>query len=165
MGPRRWREPPPTESLTGPLGAGGKSALIAMEIWRDDVNSKGGLLGRQVEFIYNDDQTNPARVPPIYTKLIDQDQVDLVVSSYGSNVIAPAMPIIMRKKMVFPSLFGLATAIITLMGEKLIEGQKTAKMSPKEAKAAAALAKAAAEANDEAEEEESYSFKPSKKAG
>jgi branched-chain amino acid transport system substrate-binding protein len=96
-------------SLTGPLGAGGKSALIAMEIWRDDVNSKGGLLGRQVEFIYNDDQTNPARVPPIYTKLIDQDQVDLVVSSYGSNVIAPAMPIIMRKKMVFPSLFGLAT--------------------------------------------------------
>ncbi len=58
-------------SLTGPLGAGGKSALIAMEIWRDDINSKGGLLGRQVEFIYNDDQTNPARVPPIYTKLID----------------------------------------------------------------------------------------------
>jgi len=95
-------------SLTGPLGAGGKSALIAMEIWRDDVNAKGGLLGRPVEFIYNDDQTNPARVPAIYTKLIEVDQVDLVVSSYGTNVIAPAMPIIMRKKMVFPSLFGLA---------------------------------------------------------
>jgi branched-chain amino acid transport system substrate-binding protein len=95
-------------SLTGPLGAGGKSALIAMEIWRDDVNAKGGLLGRPVEFVYNDDQTNPARVPAIYTKLIEVDQVDLVVSSYGTNVIAPAMPIIMRKKMVFPSLFGLA---------------------------------------------------------
>jgi branched-chain amino acid transport system substrate-binding protein len=95
-------------SLTGPLGAGGKSALIAMEIWRDDVNAKGGLLGRQVEFVYNDDQTNPARVPAIYTKLLEVDKVDLVVSSYGTNVIAPAMPIVMRKQMVFPSLFGLA---------------------------------------------------------
>jgi branched-chain amino acid transport system substrate-binding protein len=94
-------------SLTGPLGAGGKSALIAMEIWRDDVNAKGGLLGRPVEFIYNDDQTNPARVPAIYTKLLEVDKVDLVVSSYGTNVIAPAMPLVMRKKMVFPSLFGL----------------------------------------------------------
>jgi branched-chain amino acid transport system substrate-binding protein len=95
-------------SLTGPLGAGGKSALIAMEIWKDDVNAKGGLLGRKVEFVYNDDQTNPARVPAIYTKLIEVDQVDLVVSSYGTNVIAPAMPIVMRKQMVFPALFGLA---------------------------------------------------------
>jgi branched-chain amino acid transport system substrate-binding protein len=95
-------------SLTGPLGAGGKSALIAMEIWRDDVNAKGGLLGRKVEFVYYDDQTNPSRVPAIYTKLLNVDNVDLVVSSYGTNVIAPAMPIVMRKQMVFPALFGLA---------------------------------------------------------
>jgi branched-chain amino acid transport system substrate-binding protein len=95
-------------ALTGPLGAGGKSALIAMEIWRDDVNAKGGLLGRPVEFVYYDDATNPAKVPPIYTKLLDVDKVDLVVSSYGTNVIVPAMNIIKRKKMVFPSLFGLA---------------------------------------------------------
>src|SRR5262245_44968078 len=95
-------------ALTGPLGAGGKSALIAMEIWRDDVNAKGGLLGRPVELVYYDDQTNPAKVPPLYTKLIDVDKVDLVVSSYGTNVIVPAMPIVMRKKMVFPAPFGLA---------------------------------------------------------
>ena len=79
-----------------------------MEIWRDDVNAKGGLLGRQVEFVYYDDQTNPADVPAIYTKLLDVDKVDLVVSGYGTNVIAPAMPIVMRKQMVFPALFGLA---------------------------------------------------------
>jgi branched-chain amino acid transport system substrate-binding protein len=95
-------------ALTGPLGAGGKSALIAMEIWRDDVNAKGGLLGRKVEFVYYDDATNPAKVPPLYQKLLEVDNVDLVVSSYGTNVIVPAMNIIMRKKMVFPSLFGLA---------------------------------------------------------
>ncbi len=95
-------------ALTGGLAGAGKAALIAMEIWRDDINKKGGLLGRPVQFVYYDDATNPATVPGIYTKLLDVDKVDLVVSSYGTNEIAPAMPIIMRKKLVFPSLFGLA---------------------------------------------------------
>ncbi len=95
-------------ALTGGLAGAGKAALIAMEIWRDDINKKGGLLGRQVEFVYYDDATAPAKVPPIYTKLLEVDKVDLVVSSYGTNEIAPAMPIVMRKKLVFPSLFGLA---------------------------------------------------------
>ena len=94
-------------SLTGPLAGNGKAALIAMEIWRDDVNKKGGILGRKVEFVYYDDQTNPATVPSIYTKLLDVDKVDLVVSGYGTNVIAPAMPIMMQRKLTFMSLFGL----------------------------------------------------------
>ena len=95
-------------ALTGALGGNGKAALIAMEIWRDDVNRAGGLLGRPVEFVYYDDQTNPANVPGIYTKLLNVDRVDLVVSGYGTNVIAPAMPIVMSRKLVFMSLFGLA---------------------------------------------------------
>jgi branched-chain amino acid transport system substrate-binding protein len=95
-------------ALTGGLAGAGKAALIAMEIWRDDVNKRGGLLGRPVEFVYYDDATQPSKVPGIYTKLINVDKVDLVVSSYGTNEIAPAMPIVMRKKLVFPSLFGLA---------------------------------------------------------
>jgi len=95
-------------ALTGGLAGAGKAALIGMEIWRDDVNKHGGLLGRPVEFVYYDDATQPANVPALYTKLIDVDKVDLVVSSYGTNEIAPAMPIVMRKKMVFPALFGLA---------------------------------------------------------
>jgi branched-chain amino acid transport system substrate-binding protein len=95
-------------ALSGGLAGAGKAALIAMEIWKDDVNAKGGLLGRKVEFVYYDDATNPATVPGIYTKLLDVDKVDLVVSSYGTNEISPAMPIVMRKGLVFPSLFGLA---------------------------------------------------------
>jgi len=95
-------------ALTGGLAGAGKPALIAMQIWRDDINAKGGLLGRQVELVHYDDQTQPANVPKIYTKLLNVDGVDLVVSGYGTNLIAPAMPIIMRKGMVFMSLFGLA---------------------------------------------------------
>lgn len=94
-------------SLTGPLAGNGKAALISMEIWRDDVNAKGGILGRKVEFVYYDDQTSPATVPSIYTKLLDVDKVDLIVSGYGTNVIAPAMPIVMQRNLCFMALFGL----------------------------------------------------------
>lgn len=95
-------------ALTGGLAGAGKAALIAMEIWRDDVNAAGGLLGRPVELVYYDDQTNPSTVPGIYTKLLNVDDVDLVVSGYGTNLIAPAMPIMMSRKKVFMGLFGLA---------------------------------------------------------
>jgi len=95
-------------TLTGGLAGNGKAALLAMEIWREDINKAGGILGRQVEFVYYDDHTNPADVPGIYTKLLDVDKVDLVVSSYGTNLIAPAMPIVMQKKLTFLTLFGLA---------------------------------------------------------
>jgi branched-chain amino acid transport system substrate-binding protein len=93
---------------TGPLAANGKSALLAMEIWREDVNAKGGLLGRPVEFVVYDDQSNPSTVPGMYTKLLDVDKVDLIVSGYGTNVIAPAMPVIIQHNRTFLSLFGLA---------------------------------------------------------
>ena len=94
-------------SLTGPLAGNGKAALIAMEIWKDDVNAKGGILGRKVEFVYYDDQTSPATVPGLYTKLLDVDKVDLVVSGYGTAVIAPAMPLVMQRNLMFMTLFGL----------------------------------------------------------
>jgi len=82
--------------------------LLAMEIWAQDTNDAGGLLGREVALVYYDDQSNPANVPGIYTKLLSIDQVDLVVSGYGTNLIAPAMPIMMSRDLVFMGLFGLA---------------------------------------------------------
>ena len=93
-------------SLTGPLSANGKSSLLAMKIWEEDTNAKGGLLGRQVKLVYFDDQSNPSTVPGIYTKLLDVDKVDLIVSGYASGQIAPAIPIAMSKKKLFISLFG-----------------------------------------------------------
>jgi branched-chain amino acid transport system substrate-binding protein len=94
-------------ALTGPLAANGKQALVGMKIWEEETNAKGGLLGRQVKLISYDDQSNPSTVPGIYTKLLDVDKVDLVVSGYATNMIAPAMPVVMQKKKTFISLFGL----------------------------------------------------------
>src|SRR2546426_5827024 len=95
-------------ALTGGLSANGKPALLAIQIWKDDVNKRGGLLGRPVELVYYDDQTNPATVPGIYTKLLDVDKVDLVISGYGTNLIAPLMPIAMERKLTIMGMFGLA---------------------------------------------------------
>jgi len=95
-------------ALTGGLSANGKPALLAVQIWKDDVNKRGGLLGRPVELVYYDDQTNPATVPGIYTKLLDVDKVDLVISGYGTNLIAPLMPIAMERKLTILGMFGLA---------------------------------------------------------
>ena len=93
-------------SLTGPNAPAGKMFLLGREIWKDEANAKGGLLGRPIEFVYYDDQSNPAMVPGLYAKLIDVDKVDLVLSPFSTNQIAPAMPIVMKKKMVFMTLFG-----------------------------------------------------------
>ncbi len=95
-------------SLTGGLAGGGKPALLAMQMWQDDINAKGGLLGRQVELVYYDDQSTPSNVPAIYTKLLDVDKVDLLISAYATGQIAPAMPIAMQHNMVFMALFGTA---------------------------------------------------------
>jgi branched-chain amino acid transport system substrate-binding protein len=84
---------------TGSLGAGGQAALLALRMWVDDVNQKGGLLGRKVEFIVYDDQTNPANVPGIYTKLLDVDKVDLLIAPYGTVPTAPLMPMVKQRNL------------------------------------------------------------------
>ena len=82
---------------TGSLGAGGKAELVAIRMWVDDVNQKGGLLGRKVELIVYDDQTNPALTPGIYTKLLDVDKVDLLFAPYGTVPTAPIMPLVKQR--------------------------------------------------------------------
>src|SRR6266849_5655525 len=95
-------------ALTGGLAPNGKSALLAQKIWEEEVNAKGGLLGRPVKLIYYDDKSSPAEVPAIYTKLLDIDKVDLIVGPYATAQIAPAMPIVIQRKKTFVALLGLA---------------------------------------------------------
>jgi branched-chain amino acid transport system substrate-binding protein len=94
-------------SQTGGLAPLGKSALLGQQIWEENVNAKGGLLGRPVKFVYYDDQSNPATVPALYQKLLDLDKVDIVMGA-GTNLLAAAMPVVMQKKKVFIGLFGMA---------------------------------------------------------
>ncbi len=83
-------------ALTGGVAPIGKQVLAGLKIWRDDVNAKGGLLGRPVELVYYDDQSNPQNVPGLYTKLIEVDKVDLLIGPYATNMVAPAIPLLMQ---------------------------------------------------------------------
>ena len=94
-------------ALTGPLAANGKQALLGAKIWQEEINAKGGLLGRQVQLVNYDDQSNPQTVPGIYTKLLDVDKCDLVVGPYATNMVAPAIPVVMQKGKTFIGLFAL----------------------------------------------------------
>jgi branched-chain amino acid transport system substrate-binding protein len=94
-------------SLTGPLAANGQTARLAHEIWQEDVNAKGGLLGRNVELVCVDDRTDAASVADIYRKLLTDQKVDLLLGGYGNNSISPAMPVAMENEKFFVGLMGL----------------------------------------------------------
>ena len=94
-------------SLTGPLGANGQTALLAHRIWEEDVNRKGGLLGRPLQLVCVDDKTDASLVPGIYQNLLDVDHVDLITGGYGNNSLTPAMPLVIEHRRFFVGLMGL----------------------------------------------------------
>jgi branched-chain amino acid transport system substrate-binding protein len=95
-------------SLSGILAANGKTAFLAHKLWEENINNKGGLLGRPVQLVCIDDQTNPNLVPGIYQKLLTEEKTDLIIGGYGDNSIKPAMPLVMEHKRFFVGLMGLA---------------------------------------------------------
>lgn len=94
-------------SLTGPLAGNSGSARLAHDIWCEDINSRGGLLGRPVELVCYDDGADASRVPGLYRRLLDEDNVDLVVGGYGTNTVLPALPLIAQRQRFFVGLMAL----------------------------------------------------------
>ncbi len=94
-------------SLTGPVAENTKSARLAHQIWEQDVNQKGGLLGRNVELICIDDKGDPSQTAAIYKNFLDNESVDLVIGGYGTNTIAASMPVIMERNRFLIGLMGL----------------------------------------------------------
>src|SRR5436305_6891396 len=82
---------------TGGLAGGGKASLLGIEIWRDDVNAKGGLLGRKVELVVYDDKSSASETPAIYSKLLDVDKVDLLFAPYATVPTAPLLPLVKQR--------------------------------------------------------------------
>jgi branched-chain amino acid transport system substrate-binding protein len=86
-----------TMAQTGGLAGGGKASQLGIEIWRDDVNAKGGLLGRKVELVIYDDKSSASETPAIYSKLLDVDKVDLLFAPYATVPTAPIMPLVKQR--------------------------------------------------------------------
>src|SRR5262245_4543936 len=85
---------------TGGLAGGGKASLLGIEIWRDEINARGGLLGRKVELVVYDDKSSAAETPAIYAKLLDVDKVDLLFAPYATVPTAPIMPFVKQRGLV-----------------------------------------------------------------
>lgn len=94
-------------SLTGGTATNDKACLLTMQMFVEELNAKGGLLGRPLQLVTYDNQSNPANVPGIYTKLLDVDKVDLIVTS-ATNLTVPAMPVAMERQRLVMAMFALA---------------------------------------------------------
>jgi branched-chain amino acid transport system substrate-binding protein len=79
-----------TQSLTGPFQNFGTEQLRGLQMWVDDVNGRGMLLGQPVELVHYDDASDAARSVTLYGKLIEQDKVDLLVGPYSSELTLEA---------------------------------------------------------------------------
>ena len=93
-----------TMSQTGPYATQGVPARNGYLLCQKNVNAKGGLLGRPVEFVIPDDQSDTKTAPALYEKLIVEDRVDAVMGPYGSPLTEAVAPVTEkhRKTMLAP---------------------------------------------------------------
>ena len=96
-----------TLSLTGPIAAPGAIQKVATETFVEDLNRRGGLLGRKVELVLKDDQSRPDMARTLYEQLVTVDKVDLIVGPYGTANILSAMAVAQRyNKILLHNSFG-----------------------------------------------------------
>jgi branched-chain amino acid transport system substrate-binding protein len=85
-----------TLALTGPLSATAQVHKLVGEIYIDQLNARGGLLGRKVEWVVKDDQSKPDLARTLYEQLITADKVDLLLGPYATGAILSAMGVAQR---------------------------------------------------------------------
>src|SRR3954471_13382135 len=85
-----------TLALTGPLSATALTHKLVGEIYVEQLNKRGGLLGRQVQWIVKDDQSKPELARTLYEQLVTSDKVDLLMGPYATGAILSAMGVAQR---------------------------------------------------------------------
>ena len=85
-----------TLALTGPLSATAQTHKLVGEIYVEQLNKRGGLLGHKVEWIVKDDQSKPELARTLYEQLVTSDKVDLLMGPYATGAILSAMGVAQR---------------------------------------------------------------------
>ena len=80
------------QPLSGPVAASGNSVRMGAEIARDWVNGRGGVLGRQVQLLIEDNKSDPKEAATAAEKLIVRDKVPVIMGAWGSSMTLAAMP-------------------------------------------------------------------------
>src|SRR3954465_1611947 len=110
--------------LTGDFSQPGGEARKGYEIWADQVNASGGLLGRKVKLTITDDASNQDTVVTDYTKLITQDKVDLLLGTFSSLLNFPASAVAEKNGMLYVEPAGGAPKMFDRGFEKLFFAQQ-----------------------------------------
>src|SRR5262250_1955017 len=98
-------------SLTGTYAKLGKNQHEGYQLCEKDLNAKGGLLGRKVQFVVYDDQSMPATAVRLYEKLITEDKVDAIMGPYSSPVTEAAVNVTEKYKKVMVAPLAATTSI------------------------------------------------------
>jgi branched-chain amino acid transport system substrate-binding protein len=117
--------------LTGDFSQPGGEARKGYEIWRDQVNDAGGLLGRKIQLKITDDASNQDTVVTDYTKLITQDKVDLLLGTFSTLLNFPASAVAEKNGMLYVEPAGGAPKMFDRGFKKLFFAQQaTAQHQP-----------------------------------
>src|SRR5438309_2572218 len=112
-------------SLTGRYDRTGRELKNGYDLWAEQTNAAGGIMGRQVELLTYDDSSDPETSRNLYEKLITEDKVDLVIGPYSSPVTLPASTV--AEKYGYPMIISGASATdIYTRGYKNVFGIYTA---------------------------------------
>ena len=80
------------QPLSGPVAASGNYVRMGAEIARDWINAKGGVLGRPVALLIEDNKSDPKEAATAAEKLIVKDKVPVIMGAWGSSMTLAAMP-------------------------------------------------------------------------
>jgi branched-chain amino acid transport system substrate-binding protein len=86
------------EPLTGPFAASGTYVVNGAKIAADEINAKGGLLGKKIELVIEDNKSNPTEAAAVAEKLITADKVPVIMGAWGSSLTLAVMPKLMEYK-------------------------------------------------------------------
>jgi len=98
-------------SLTGTYAKLGKNQHEGYQLCEKELNAKGGVLGRKVQFVVYDDQSMPATAVRLYEKLITEDKVDAIMGPYSSPVTEAAVNVTEKYKKVMVAPLAATTSI------------------------------------------------------
>jgi branched-chain amino acid transport system substrate-binding protein len=98
-------------SQTGNLSDSAAPYFKGLELWREQANARGGLAGKQIEFVVYDDRSDPGTAARLYERLITNDHVDFMVSSLGSATAATGSAVAEKHKKVMINGGGASEAI------------------------------------------------------
>ncbi|WP_191970767.1 ABC transporter substrate-binding protein [Methylobacterium soli] len=80
------------EPLTGPFAASGTYVVNGAKIAADEINAQGGVLGRKIELVIEDNKSNPTEAAAVAEKLITSDKTPVMMGAWGSSLTLAVMP-------------------------------------------------------------------------